>query len=229
MLSFSLRPNPAHVIMLKLIGDELNTMLQADKEIVLATGNPGKVDELQAMFQAHSKTRDWRVRPQSEWNFEEAEETGLAFVENAIIKARHACRHTGLPAIADDSGLAVEALQGAPGVYSARFAGNDCSDQDNINKLLRELADVKNDKRQATFHCVLVYLKHATDPTPIICHGQWHGAILRGPQGQGGFGYDPVFWVASDNCSAAELTRERKQRLSHRGQALSQLLTHLTK
>ena len=204
-------------------------MTNKQKQIVLATGNSGKVDELQAMLSDHPETRQWLVRPQSEWQFEEAEETGLAFVENAIIKARHACQHTGLAAIADDSGLAVAALNGAPGVYSARYAGAGCSDSDNIDKLLNELSNVPAAQRQATFHCVLVYLQHAADPTPLICHGQWHGSILEATQGTGGFGYDPVFWVAEEQASAAELSRERKQQLSHRGKALSQLLNQLTR
>ena len=210
------------------LSDEFNTMQNTRKEIVLATGNQGKVKELQAMLAEHPTTSNWRIRAQSEWHFEEAEETGLAFVENAIIKARHACEHTGLPAIADDSGLAVAALNGAPGVFSARFAGAGCSDADNIDKLLTELREVAPEQRQATFHCVLVYLQHAADPTPLICHGQWHGSILESPRGEGGFGYDPIFGVAQEQASAAELPRERKQQLSHRGKALAQLLEQLT-
>lgn len=203
-------------------------MAQAAHEIVLATGNAGKVNELQAMLGEHPKTAHWLIKPQSQWQFAEAEETGLAFVENAIIKARHACRHTGLPAIADDSGLAVDYLDGAPGVFSARYAGDNSSDKDNIDKLLKALTGVPQAQRNATFHCVLVFLRHASDPTPLICHGQWSGHILSAPQGDGGFGYDPIFWVDSEQCSAAELSRQRKQQLSHRGKALRQLLTELT-
>lgn len=195
-------------------------------ELVLATGNAGKVAELQAMLSDHPATQSWVVKPQSQWQLEEADETGLTFIENAIIKARHACQHTGLPAIADDSGLAVNALGGAPGVFSARYAGANASDQDNIDKLLHTLAD--KDDRRATFHCVLVLMSHAEDPTPLICHGQWHGSILPAPAGDGGFGYDPIFWVEQQQCSAAQLSRQQKQQLSHRGQALSQLLNHLT-
>ncbi|MGM0480726.1 MAG: RdgB/HAM1 family non-canonical purine NTP pyrophosphatase [Pseudomonadota bacterium] len=199
-----------------------------NREVVLATGNPGKVSELQGMLSTHSSTANWQVRPQSEWQFEEAEETGLTFVENAIIKARHACQHTGLPAIADDSGLTVPALDGAPGVISARYAGPDCNDDDNIDKLLHELAGLKPEQRQGTFHCVLVYLRHAADPSPLICHGQWHGEILNARQGNGGFGYDPIFWVVDKQCSAAQLSPADKQQLSHRGIALTQLLSRLT-
>ena len=198
------------------------------KEIVLATGNPGKVRELQAMLAGNANTSDWQVLPQSNWSFDEAKETGTTFVENAIIKARHACEKTGLPAIADDSGLAVDALNGAPGVYSARYAGADASDNDNIEKLLQALSDVAAEKRQAQFHCVLVYMKSAQDPTPLICHGMWHGSILTSPQGTNGFGYDPVFWVEQHGCSAAELEPFVKQQLSHRGQALQQLLSQLS-
>ncbi|WP_404399854.1 RdgB/HAM1 family non-canonical purine NTP pyrophosphatase [Idiomarina seosinensis] len=198
------------------------------REIVLATGNPGKVTELQAMLADQQATSGWHIRPQSEWQFEEAEEIGLTFVENALIKARHACQHTGLAAIADDSGLAVPALGGAPGVISARYAGPDCSDAENIEKLMRELKDVPASQRQATFHCVLVFLRHSTDPTPLICHGQWHGEILTAPSGNGGFGYDPIFWVPERQCSAAQLSPADKQDLSHRGKALKQLVSYFT-
>lgn len=193
------------------------------RELVLATGNQGKVKELQNLLAA----ANWQVKPQSHWQLPEAEETGTTFVENAIIKARHAARLTGLPAIADDSGLAVSALGGAPGVYSARYAGADATDSDNVTKLLAALAKVPAAQRQACFHCVLVYLAHADDPTPLICHGQWHGEIATVTSGKGGFGYDPVFFVQSDNCTAAELEPSRKHELSHRGQALRELLSKL--
>ncbi|WP_417659543.1 XTP/dITP diphosphatase [Pseudidiomarina sp.] len=192
-------------------------------ELVLATGNKGKVSELEGLL----APLGWHVRPQSEWSFEEVEETGLTFVENAILKARHAAAHTGLPALADDSGLAVDALNGAPGIYSARYAGTGCSDADNIEKLLAAMAGVPDAQRQASFHCVLAYLRGPNDPTPIICHGRWDGYILKAPQGNQGFGYDPVFWVPSAHCSAAQLSREQKQELSHRGQALKQLVEML--
>lgn len=191
----------------------------SSQSIVLATSNKGKVKELQAMLEPVG----WTVHPQNEWDYEDAEETGATFVENAIIKARHACAQTGLPALADDSGLAVEALHGAPGIYSARFAGDDASDVENVELLLERLQGVPESQRQARFICALAFMQHADDPTPVICMGEWHGHILTSPAGSGGFGYDPVFYVESEGCSAAELDPERKRELSHRGQALNQL------
>ncbi len=164
---------------------------------------------------------------QTELGVDSAEETGLTFIENAILKARHAAQITGLPAIADDSGLAVDALGGAPGIYSARYAGVDASDQQNLEKLLDALQDVPDDQRQAQFHCVLVYLRHAEDPTPLVCHGSWPGVITRQAAGHGGFGYDPIFFVPSEGKTAAELSREEKSAISHRGQALKLLLEAL--
>ncbi|MCC5852551.1 MAG: RdgB/HAM1 family non-canonical purine NTP pyrophosphatase [Alkalimonas sp.] len=192
-------------------------------ELVLATGNPGKVAELAAMLAPFSCL----VRPQSEFQLADADETGLSFVENAIIKARHAALHTGLPAIADDSGLAVDALQGAPGIYSARYAGEGASDADNVQKLLAALHQLAPEQRQAQFHCVLVFMRHAEDPTPLISHGRWQGLIHQQPQGDGGFGYDPVFFVPEQGCTAAELSKQQKQQLSHRGQALRLLISQL--
>lgn len=165
--------------------------------------------------------------PQSAFLVPEAEETGLTFVENALLKARNACRHTMLPAIGDDSGLGVDALEGEPGIYSSRYAGEYASDEDNNSLLLAELAGVPEEQRTARFHCVMVYLRHADDPTPIICQGTWEGRILAAADGDGGFGYDPVFHVQAEGCSAARLTPEDKNRLSHRGQALRQLLERL--
>lgn len=193
------------------------------QKIVLATGNKGKLAELSQML----APLQLQVIPQTELGVTDADETGLTFVENAIIKARHAALITGLPAIADDSGLAVDALGGAPGIYSARYAGEAASDSNNIDKLLQALKEVPADKRSAQFHCVLVYMRHAEDPTPLICHGIWHGSITHTEAGSAGFGYDPVFYVASEGCTSAELSRERKQQLSHRGKALSQLLSQL--
>lgn len=193
------------------------------ENIVLASGNQGKVKEIQQLL----SPLGWHVTPQTEWDFEEAEETGLTFVENAIIKARHASRLTGLPALADDSGLAVTALGGAPGIYSARFAGPQCSDSDNIAKLLRQLTDTPEQERHASFHCVIVFLRHAEDPTPIICQGRWDGYITTTPQGTQGFGYDPVFWVPDLQCTAAQLMLEQKHQYSHRGHALRALLREL--
>lgn len=191
------------------------------KQLVLATGNQGKVKELASMLDAFNI----EVLPQSTFSVPEVAETGTTFVENAIIKARHAAKITGLPAVADDSGLEVDALNGAPGVYSARFAGDDASDADNIAKLLQELGD--NPSRSARFWCVLVFMKHADDPTPVICQASWEGEISLTPNGHGGFGYDPVFYVPSLDCTAADLSKVQKNAISHRGQALKQLAEKL--
>ncbi|MGJ8680334.1 XTP/dITP diphosphatase [Paraglaciecola sp.] len=193
------------------------------EKVVLATGNQGKVKELGDMLAA----LDIEVFSQNELAVDEVAETGTTFVENAIIKARHAAKITGLPAIADDSGLAVDSLGGAPGVYSARYSGENATDQTNIDKLLVEMQDVPLGQRQARFLCVLVFMRHANDPTPIICQGEWLGNITQNQQGENGFGYDPVFWVDEQNCSSAELTREQKNALSHRGKALKQLVLQL--
>lgn len=189
-------------------------------KVVLATGNAGKLRELQQVL----APLQFEVRAQSEFAVPDADETGLSFVENAIIKARHAARLTGLPAIADDSGLEVDALDGAPGIYSARYAGSaDKSDAANNAKLLAELAarGVKN--AAARFQCVLVFMRHANDPVPVIAQGSWEGFILDAPRGSGGFGYDPLFFVPGENCASAELPAARKNILSHRGQALMKL------
>ena len=193
------------------------------QKVVLATGNAGKVRELASLLNDFGLN----VVAQTELGVDSVEETGLTFIENAIIKARHAAKVTGLPALADDSGLAVDVLGGAPGIYSARFSGVDASDQQNLEKLLEELQDVPDDKRQAQFHCVLVYMRHADDPTPLVCHGSWQGVITREQAGSGGFGYDPIFFVPSLGKTAAELTREEKSAISHRGQALKLLLEAL--
>ncbi|PHM64400.1 putative deoxyribonucleotide triphosphate pyrophosphatase [Xenorhabdus stockiae] len=190
------------------------------QKVVLATGNAGKVRELADLLADFGLD----IVAQTELGVDSADETGLTFIENAIIKARHAAAITGLPAIADDSGLSVNALGGAPGIYSARYAGVDASDQDNLEKLLETMSDVPDDQRQAQFNCVLVYLRHAEDPTPLVFHGRWSGFITREPAGNGGFGYDPVFYVPEFGCTAAELSREQKSAVSHRGQALKMLL-----
>jgi XTP/dITP diphosphohydrolase len=195
------------------------------KQIVLATGNPGKLRELAAML-ADSGIE---VIPQTEFNVTDAEETGLSFVENAILKARNASRQTNLPAIADDSGLEVDALGGAPGIYSARYAGEGAKDADNTAKLLLALQGVPSERRRARFRCTMVYLKHAADPAPLICEGVWEGHILEAPRGSNGFGYDPVFLVSESGCSSAELPPAEKNRLSHRGQALKKLVAVLTR
>jgi len=193
------------------------------KQWVLATGNLGKVKEMSALLNTFSI----EVLPQSHFNVSEVPETGTTFVENAIIKARHAAQVTGLPAIADDSGLEVDFLDGKPGIYSARFAGENASDQDNIDLLLTQLQGVEKSKRTARFQCVLVYMRHHIDPTPIICQGSWEGDILTKQQGENGFGYDPIFWVESEQCSSAELGKARKSELSHRGEALKILVKKL--
>lgn len=191
--------------------------------IVLASGNRGKLKEFNDIL-APLKVS---VLPQSDFAVREAEETGLSFVENAILKARNACRATGLPALADDSGLEVDALHGAPGIYSARYAGADASDEENNLKLLQALAEVPDEKRSARFQCVLVFMRHAEDPTPLICQGSWEGRILHQPSGQNGFGYDPLFWVPELNCASAELSPEQKHARSHRGQAVRQLIARI--
>ena len=193
------------------------------QDIVLASSNPGKVREINQLL----AELDLQVRPQSEFNVVDAEETGLTFVENAILKARNATQHTGLPAIADDSGIEVDALKGAPGIYSARFAGAGANDQANLDKLLAELEGVPESQRSARFQCLMVYMRHAEDPTPLICQGTWEGRILSAPRGDNGFGYDPVFYVPTHDCSSAELPAEVKNALSHRGQALRQLVSAL--
>lgn len=191
--------------------------------VVLASGNPGKLREFaQLLESAH-----YEVLPQSAFNVPEAEEAGLTFVENAIIKARNAAQHTGLPALADDSGIEVDALNGAPGIYSARYAGKGASDAQNNAKLLDALREIPEAQRTARYQCLIVYLRHAHDPTPIICHGAWEGRILTMPRGNGGFGYDPLFYVPTHQCTGAELDSVEKNRISHRGQALRQLLAAL--
>lgn len=192
--------------------------------IVLASSNAGKIRELNSLLE---KLR-LSVEPQSALGVPEALEDGLSFVENAIKKARNAALHTGLPALADDSGLAVDALAGAPGIYSARYAGPGATDEANWRKLLEAMKSVPQARRSAQFHCVLVYMRHAEDPTPLICHGIWKGQIVQQPAGNEGFGYDPVFWVETHQCTAAELTKEQKNAISHRGQALRQLCDALS-
>ena len=192
-------------------------------KIVLASNNPGKVREIAALLTDQQLT----VIPQSDFGVPDIEETGLSFVENAILKARNAARHAGLPAIADDSGIEVDALRGAPGIYSARYAGPGASDAANLQKLLEDLKDVPEDDRGARFQCLMVYLRHERDPTPLICQGTWKERILFAPRGTSGFGYDPVFFVPTHGCSAAELPPELKNQLSHRGQASRQLVAAL--
>lgn len=192
-------------------------------KLVLASGNQGKLREFSQLF----ADKNIQVIPQNEFDTIEAEETGLSFVENAILKARNACKFSGLPSLADDSGLEVDALQGAPGIYSARYAADEngqTSDEANYLKLLDALKDVPQEQRTARFQCVLVYMSHENDPMPQVFQGSWEGQILAQPSGADGFGYDPVFFVPSENCSSAELSKARKNQLSHRGQAIQQLL-----
>jgi XTP/dITP diphosphohydrolase len=185
--------------------------------LVLASGNAGKIKELQALLP------NYTLIPQTQFKVSEIEETGTTFVENAILKARHAAKISNLPAIADDSGLVVAALDDAPGIYSARYARQGASDAENITKLLHELESVPLEQRQAYFFCVLVFMRHADDPCPIIAQGRWDGFILDKPMGEKGFGYDPIFGVPTHHCSAAELSFEIKNSLSHRGKALAEL------
>jgi XTP/dITP diphosphohydrolase len=191
------------------------------KKLVLASNNPGKLREFAALL----ATVDFEVLPQAHFNVPEAEEPHFTFVENAIAKARHAARLTGLPALADDSGICVEALGGAPGVFSARFAGEPKSDARNNEKLIADLAGQAN--RRAHYTCVLVFVRHADDPQPIIVEGEWHGEIVDTPRGANGFGYDPYFWLPEFGCTAAELGAEKKNEISHRGKALAELIARL--
>lgn len=193
----------------------------AFSQLVLASNNAGKLKELQAMLGEQIE-----VLPQSRFISEEAEETGLSFIENAILKARHAARASGLPALADDSGLAVDALGGAPGIYSARYADGQ-GDAANNAKLLEALKDVSEQQRGARFICALALVRHADDPVPIICEGSWEGRILFAAQGEHGFGYDPLFLVPELGVSSAELPAEQKNQLSHRARAMALLRTRL--
>jgi len=190
--------------------------INSDK-IVLASNNQGKIKEIQSILNQHT------IITQQELGIHEIEETGSTFIENAILKARNAALHSNLPAIADDSGLVVDALQGAPGIISARFAGNQATDLDNLNLVLKKMESIPEAQRQARFICVLVLMRHANDPFPIIAQASWEGRLLTKSQGTNGFGYDPIFWVAEKNCSSAELSPLQKNQLSHRAQALRNL------
>lgn len=190
--------------------------------IVLASNNAGKLREFSEMFTPLSII----ITPQGELGVEDAIEDGLSFVENAIIKARHACKQTGLPAIADDSGLEVDALNGEPGIFSARYAGEHGNDQSNNAFLLEKLSGFSPEQRTARFQCVLAFMRHENDPTPFVCHGSWEGSILEKARGENGFGYDPLFWVPEKNLSSAELAKSEKNKISHRAKALQKLLHH---
>ena len=189
------------------------------KQLVLASGNPGKLRELSAIL----GELGYQLHAQSEFDVEEVAETGTTFVENAIIKARHAAALTGLPALADDSGIEVDALDGAPGVYSARFSGDDADDAANNALLVDKLRDVSPAQRTARYRAVIVLMRHAADPSPLICEGSWEGMIQLEPTGEGGFGYDPYFFLPDRGCTSAQLSASEKNRLSHRGAALEEL------
>ena len=193
------------------------------KKLVLASANPGKLRELIALL----ADTDYRVYPQSDFDVSEVAETGTTFVENAIIKARHAAQVTGHATLADDSGIVVDALNGEPGVYSARFAGTDANDDANNALLVEKLRPVPEAQRSARYKAVIVYMRNAADPSPIICEGSWEGMIVLEAKGSGGFGYDPYFYLPEYGCTSAELSAEEKNRISHRGQALRLLLERL--
>jgi XTP/dITP diphosphohydrolase len=195
------------------------------KQLVLASGNPGKLRELSAILD----DLGYQLHAQAEFDVPEVPETGTTFVENAIIKARHAAALTGLPALADDSGIEVDALDGAPGVYSARFAGADADDAANNALLVDKLRDVPPAERNARYRAVIVFMRHAGDPSPLICEGSWEGMIQLEPVGSGGFGYDPYFFLPEQGCTSAQLSASEKNRLSHRGAALEELKRKLTK
>lgn len=194
-------------------------------KVVLASNNQGKLQEFQRLL----NQTGWDIHKQSTFNTPEADETGLSFVENAIIKARNAALHSHLPAIADDSGIEVDALRGKPGIHSARYAGDHADDQANNEKLLADLKHVPLAQRTARFRCCIVYMRHAEDPSPLIADASWEGHILTAPKGDNGFGYDPLFYVPSHQCSSAQLTAKEKSRISHRALAIQTLLTLLEK
>ncbi len=191
--------------------------------IVLASGNQKKIQELTDLL----SPLNINIIPQKTLGIDDAIEDGLTFVENALIKARHACKHSQRPSLSDDSGIEVDALNGQPGIYSARFSGEQATDGKNNAKLLSLLEGIPDEQRRARYQCVIVYLKHEKDPTPIICQASWEGSILTEPKGNGGFGYDPLFYCPEFHCSAAELSVEQKQRISHRAKALHQLKERL--
>ena len=197
--------------------------MSSPHDLVLASANAGKITELQQMLGGLGV----KIIPQTDLDIPDIEETGLTFVENAILKARNAAALSNLPAIADDSGLEVDFLRGAPGIYSARFAGEDAGDEANKDKLLQLMADVPTDQRSARYQTVIVYMRHGNDPTPIICQGTWEGLIATESRGDQGFGYDPIFYVTETNCHAAELDKVTKNCLSHRGKAIANLLQQL--
>ena len=200
-----------------------NETKKVTSDLVLASANSGKIKELQQMLGGLG----FNIVPQTQLNIADIEETGLTFVENSILKARNASAHSSLPAVADDSGLEVDFLKGAPGIYSARFAGDAATDASNRDKLLKLMKDVPADERTARYQTVIVYMRHSNDPTPVICQGTWEGTIAFDEKGDGGFGYDSIFQVTETNCRASELDKESKNKLSHRGKAIASLLQRL--
>tara|TARA_B110000444_G_C18741174_1_gene548096 strand:- start:77 stop:673 length:597 start_codon:yes stop_codon:yes gene_type:complete len=192
-------------------------------KVVLATSNQGKLREFERLF----SNSGLEVQPQSKFNIPDAIEDGLSFVENALIKARHASRLSGLPAIADDSGLEVDHLKGAPGIYSSRFAGDNSTDEENISKLLLALDGIHPSDRSARFQCIIVLIEHANDPTPVIAQGCWEGSVAIQPKGSHGFGYDPIFYLPKFECTSAELEHEVKNKISHRSKAMKELINKL--
>lgn len=202
---------------------DVTTMKLRENKLVLASGNQGKIAELQHMLEPYGI----EVLSQSRFNVPEAEETGLSFVENAIIKARNAVEHAGWTSVADDSGLEVDCIKGAPGIYSARYSGPQATDETNNKKLLYELRGIPEAKRTARFHCALALMRFPGDPAPVIVHDTWEGIILDAPRGENGFGYDPLFYIPELGCTSAELSREEKNRLSHRGKAMRKLVERL--
>ena len=199
--------------------------LGSNTDCVLASSNPGKLSEFRKLLRNCGLT----VTPQSDLSVPDADETGLSFVENAIIKARNACVHTGLPAIADDSGLEIDALNGEPGIYSARYSGTHGDNAMNNRLVLEKMADIPIANRSARYQCILVFMRHAKDPTPLICQASWEGLIAAKAQGDKGFGYDPIFWLPDRDCTAAELDSDEKNIISHRGKAMQLFLNTLSK
>ena len=193
------------------------------EKVVLASGNQGKLREFFRLL----GSAGFEIVPQSDYDVVDVPETGLTFVENAIIKARNAAQQTGLPALADDSGIEVDALNGLPGIYSARYSG--AGDDANNQKLLAAMQDIPDDERTARFRCCIVYLRHAEDPSPLIADASWEGRIMHQLSGANGFGYDPLFYVPTHGTSSAELDPDEKNRISHRGQALQQILDLMKK
>jgi|TARA_B100001964_G_C14093645_1_gene535993 XTP/dITP diphosphohydrolase len=193
------------------------------KKLVLATSNPGKIKELQEMLDGH-----YSVISQIDMAIEEVPENGLSFVENALIKARNASRRSGLAALADDSGIVVNALNGEPGIYSARYAGEGATDMENVTKLLSEMDNLSGEDRRASFWCAIVLVRYPDDPTPLIIQRSWDGVITHKARGINGFGYDPIFYLPESRCTSAELSSKQKNLISHRGQALRELLKKLS-